>query len=206
MKYKLIHKDPNKQPTAGIYSDWKVQISEECFKQCVYCTISEANWGGLDHYHIDHFRPKSKPIFAHLENDICNLFYACPICNRFKSDDWPNDPDLTLPSYPDPSITDYSSIFSFDHSSFKLKGENISAKYLINRLYLNRAQLIYERREVYLGERDASLTNWFNEKVTMIKDADLLASALLSIIEIKKHIEKRKAIRPYKLAEIRKLS
>ena len=63
----------------GLYSNWKQQISEECYNQCVYCSIHENPWGGIDHYHIDHFRPQSK--FKALKNTITNLYYACPICN-----------------------------------------------------------------------------------------------------------------------------
>lgn len=205
MKYRIIKKDPSKQPKVGVYGDWKVQISEECYKQCVYCTINEMSWGGIDHYHIDHYRPKS--IFTHLENDICNLFYACPVCNRFKSDDWPNEPNLELPSYPDPSITDYRLIFEYDITSYQLKGINASAKYLIIRLYLNRAQLVYERREEYLNEKEAALSNWLIEKIETVeigKDAELIKAVLNSVVTIKNHIIQRKAVRPYKLAEIRK--
>ena len=104
MNWKLVNKDPTTQPKRGTYSDWKEQIAQECYNQCVYCSIHESQFGGINNFHIDHFRPKS--IFKNLENDICNLFYSCPICNRFKSDDWPNEPNLDTISYPDPSNID----------------------------------------------------------------------------------------------------
>ena len=144
MNWKLINKDPNNQPASGTFSDWKEQIATECFYQCVYCSINESQFGGINNYHIEHYRPKS--IFPKLENDICNLFYACPICNRFKSNDWPNDPDLNLVSYPDPSKIDYSSLFDLE-DNFQIKGKYTASKYLVLRLFLNRAQLIMERRE-----------------------------------------------------------
>jgi 5-methylcytosine-specific restriction endonuclease McrA len=103
MNWKLITKDAKNQPVSGVYSDWKELVAQECFYQCVYCAIHEAQFGGIDHYHIDHYRPKSIAEFKHLENNIGNLFYACPICNRFKSNDWPGEPDLNTPTYPDPS-------------------------------------------------------------------------------------------------------
>lgn len=202
MNYRLVHKSADNQPKAGVYSDWKVQISEECYKQCVYCTINEINWGGIDHYHIDHYRPKS--IFEALENDICNLFYACPVCNRFKSDDWPNEPDLNLPSYPDPSLIDFSTIFEYDESVYQLQGRNPSAKYLINRLFLNRPQLIYERREAFLKNKELALFNDIMQEVTKLDDTALLKQTLESLGRLRNHLAKREAIRPYKLAEIRK--
>lgn len=204
MKYRLIPKSPNTQPKVGVYSDWKIQIADECFKQCVYCGINESCWGGIDHYHIDHFRPKSK--YADLENDICNLFYACPVCNRFKSDDWPNEPDINLPSYPDPSLVDYSSIFAYNSNTFLLKGLNVSANYLVNRLFLNRAQLIYERRENFLKEKELNLFNWINENLSQIKDPELLQAINAQLYNIRQHLAKRDSIRPYKLTEIKKQS
>ncbi len=204
MNYRLIPKNPNAQPASGVYSDWKVQIADECFKQCVYCTIHENHWGGIDHYHIDHFRPKSKPAFTHLVNDICNLFYACPVCNRFKSDDWPANPNLAVPSYPDPSVTNYSTIFTFNAASYQLAGNNPSANYVILRLYLNRPQLVYERRENILREREFKLFHEIAELAPQTSDMELITKAFTLFATVKTHLAKRETIRPYKLAEIRK--
>lgn len=202
--YKLVNKDPKKQPSTGVYSDWKPQISDECHKHCVYCTIHESNWGGMDHYHIDHFRPKSKAAFASLINDICNLFYACPVCNRFKSDDWPADPDLNIVSYPDPSITDYSKIFDINTATYTISGKNVSANYVVTRLYLNRPQLVYERRETFLKANEEKLFQEVIELALKTSDLDLIRKTFTTIAAIKTHLDKRKDIRPYKLSEIRK--
>jgi len=211
MNYRLIVKDPANQPSVGIYSDWKEQIADECFKQCVYCTICEGVWGGIDHYHIDHYRPKSIVRFSGLINDICNLFYACPICNRFKSNDWPNDPtSLDEISYPDPSQIDYETIFEEDTSNFTIRSKYRSGTYVIERLYLNRPQLIYYRREQHLNkigenllDEVTSLANIFTPQNP--DDIELLKSALTLIAEIAKHLIERGTIRPYKLMEIRKV-
>lgn len=204
MKYSLIHKDRNKQPATGIYSDWKVQIASECNNQCIYCTINENQWGGIDHYHIEHYRPKSIPRFKHLENDICNLFYACPVCNRFKSDDWPAEPDLNVISYPDPSITNYDSIFDFNQATYTLVGLYTSSKYMIERLYLNRPQLIYERRETDLKSKEVGLFNEISQLAVQTDDKELMKKAFTILTTIRNHLQAREKIRPYKLAEIRK--
>lgn len=203
--YRLIHKDAKNQP-AGAYTDpgWKEQIAQECYYQCVYCSIHENHWGGIDHYHIDHFRPKSIAAFASLENSILNLFYACPVCNRFKSNDWPADPDLNAISYPDPSITDYSTIFDFDNNHFTLLGKYVSANYLIHRLYLNRPQLIYERRETFLKQRALELIKEVHDLATKIQDNELIKKTFSLVVNIMAHLAARENIRPYKLAEIRK--
>lgn len=202
MTYRLIHKDSKNQPARGTYTDWKVQISEECYKQCVYCTINESHWGGIDHYHIDHYRPVSIEAFKKLENDICNLFYACPVCNRFKSNDWPADPDLAIPSYPDPSVTDYSTILEFD--TYTIVGKNPSANYIIERLYLNRPQLIYERRECALMEKEKQLFDEIVKLAPNVENHDLVKRSFELMGAIRTHLAARENIRPYKLSEIRK--
>lgn len=203
-KWKLIKKDPKDQPNTGVYTDWKEQIASECYHQCVYCAINEKPWGGIDHYHIDHFRPKSKPEFKHLENDILNLFYACPVCNRFKSDDWPAEPNLDLISYPDPSQVDYSEIFCLDTNSFVLVGLKTASKYIIERLYLNRPQLVYERHESFLMEKEMELIKGITEMIRKVDDLELIKRFLEVSSSIREHLHKRESIRPYKLSEIRK--
>lgn len=204
MTYRLIHKNPSTQPKTGVYSDWKPQISDECYNQCVYCSIHENRWGGLDNFHVEHFRPKSIAAFKHLVNDICNLFLACPVCNRFKSDDWPSDPDLDKPSYPDPSITDYSKIFRPGVSLYSISGTCVSATYVIERLYLNRPQLIYERRESELRNKELNLFKEVFELAGKINEKDLTIRTFTVIAAIKTHLSARENINPYKLAEIRR--
>jgi HNH endonuclease len=207
MNWKLIVKDAKKQPAKGTYSDWKKQISEECFYQCVYCSIHEAQFGGVNNYHIDHFRPKS--IFAKLENDILNLFYACPICNRFKSDDWPAEPDLNIVSYPDPSKIDYSGLFNLKND-FEIEGKYIASQYLVLRLFLNRAQLIMERREEIKVRVATALMKDLSDLIDKVgeEDAKEAFEALKEIDRIKNSIqelsERRRKIRPYELKDIRK--
>ena len=114
MNWKQIDRESRIQ-NEGVYSEWKQQISNDCYNQCVYCSIHEMPWGGIDHYHIDHFRPQSK--FEDLVNIITNLYHCCPICNKFKSNDWKNEPnDLDRICYPDPSDYNYTDLFNLDTS------------------------------------------------------------------------------------------
>ena len=205
MHWKLVTKDPVRQPKKGSYNDWKEQIAEECFHQCVYCSIHESPWGGIDHYHIDHFRPKSKPKFKHLENDICNLFYSCPICNRFKSDDWPGEPtNLDVICYPDPSKIDYSTIFNLNQENYSISSSYKSGCYLIHRLFLNRPQLIYERRESILKQKEARLFEEISQMLQKCEDNSILKKSILIMNEVRQHLLDRDKIRPYKLSEIKK--
>ncbi len=146
MNWKIITKDQSSQPTSGTYHDWKPRLAIEGFHQCVYCAIHESAMGGIRNFHVEHYRPKSR--FIDRENDYLNLFYACPICNTFKSDDWPNDPvgDNSVISYPNPSKVDYNTLFNVDLQKGLVEGKNVASKYLQERLFLNRPQLISERR------------------------------------------------------------
>src|ERR1051325_1197957 len=152
MKWKRVAENRT-QPTAGTYADWKTQIANDCHQQCVYCAISESRYGGLDNFHIDHFKPRSK--FEELEQIITNLFLACAICNRFKSNDWPSEPleDHSHPAYPDPASYDYNDLFEIESETLLIKGKHPATVYVTEKLYLNRPQLIIERRSFLLEER-----------------------------------------------------
>jgi hypothetical protein len=149
MNWKRVPKEKSNQPAKGTYSDWKVDLSKEGFHQCVYCTITEHSFGGIRNFHVEHFKPKS--VFPELENTFTNLFFACSICNCFKSNDWYDNSssDFNTPFYPDPSKIDYSEIFEVIYDTGKISGKNITSKYLENKLYLNRPQLTFLRREYY---------------------------------------------------------
>jgi hypothetical protein len=202
MNWKQIDKSKRVQ-NKGIYSEWKQQISEDCYKQCVYCSIHEAPWGGIDHYHIDHFRPQSK--FKELKNVITNLYYACPICNKFKSGDWKNEPnDLEIICYPDPSDHNYSDLFELDTNNYTLIGRYVSARYLVNRLYLNRPQLVYQRREYFLTVKAMALIKDATNLMEVSGDINLIRQAGKIIASLTQHLLMRDKISPYKLTEIKK--
>lgn len=154
MNWKRIPKENSSQPSTGTYKDWKELLSVEGFHQCVYCSISEAEFGGIRNFHVEHYKPKSLPAFASLVNTYTNLFFACAICNSFKSNDWLGEPtkELNTPCYPDPSVVDYSELFCVNDVGI-LVGNNLAAKYLIQKIYLNRPQLIINRREHLFEEK-----------------------------------------------------
>lgn len=207
MNWKLISKNQKNQPTSGTYSDWKEQIAKECFYQCVYCSIHEAQFGGIDHYHIDHFRPKSK--FPEHKEDILNLFYACPVCNRFKSDDWPGESDLNTTTYVDPSKINYSELFDLK-ADFEIVGKYTASRYIVLRLYLNRSQLIFERRESLQRIQEIELRKSINALIIKVGEFDTkyALEALISIMVIYSNLltleQKKREIRPYQLVDIRR--
>ncbi len=146
MKWPIVDKSKSSQPKTGNYRDaaWRELIAHECSNQCVYCAIHESNFGGIRNFHIDHFRPRK--LFTKLENDIKNLFYSCCICNVFKGDDWPGEPNKKMSNiaYCDPGKNNFNKIFFVSDKSI-VKSKYLSCKYMIEKLYLNRPQLIILR-------------------------------------------------------------
>jgi len=134
------------RPKRGRYPDWKPAIAKNCRHQCVYCTISEGEYGGIDNFHVEHFRPKSR--FKKLENDIDNLFVACAICNRFKSDEWPGNPRKrgNAATFLDPGMADYHQHMRLVGPSVFLEGKTVAGAFMVERLFLNREQLLISRR------------------------------------------------------------
>ncbi len=173
MKWRRIPKEQATQPSSGDYSDWKQIIADEGFHQCVYCAIHDANFGGVRNFHVEHYRPKSITRFAILKNDINNLYYSCPICNTFKSNDWPSDDiaNLSTHCYPDPSQVDYCDIFELIEINGIITGKYAASKYMVEKMYLNRPQLIMERRINYLRMQEKSIRNHINE---LIKDINII--------------------------------
>jgi hypothetical protein len=202
MNWRLIDRAKRIQKT-GIYTDWKEQIADDCHMQCVYCCIGEEPWGGLDHYHIDHFKPIKT--FPELQHIITNLYLACPICNRFKSDFWlVETKDLNLLFIPDPSDHNYCELFTLDIKNFKIVGLYPAAKFVIERLYLNRPQLIHHRREVQLEHKAKSLIRESVELAKLLDDKELSFQLAEKVTNLMFHLMERRNVRPYKLSEIRK--
>ena len=52
--------------------------------RCGYCGVSEEEVGS--ELEVDHFRPRIRDGGDELDN----LVYCCPTCNRFKRDYWPS--------------------------------------------------------------------------------------------------------------------
>jgi hypothetical protein len=120
--------------------------------------------GGVYCFHVEHFEPKSKA--PERTNDWSNLFYACPICNVFKGNDWP-EPGSPI-AYVNPSVVDYEAIF-LRRPAGLITGRTPAASYMIERLYLNRPQLILERREAELRERLGTIRQVLSELVPVAR-------------------------------------
>jgi hypothetical protein len=214
MLWKQVNNKGRAQPKTGSWPSWKAQIAHDCDRQCVYCAIPDSRYGGLDNFHVDHFRPKKK--FPGLQKRITNLYLACAICNRFKSDDWPADPaaDYGVAAYPDPGGCDYTSLINIDPANGVLAGKFAASTYVIERLYLNRPQLIRLRRAAALEQRLTNLENALEiackQLCNTVDDTEaakaLLAEICSATIRVNQAYRNRERAQPYTLEDIRRPS
>jgi len=211
MEWKRIPKEKSVQPKKGIYSDWKPLLAEEGFHQCVYCAIEEALFGGTRNFHVEHYKPKSKPEYKNLTNDIKNLFYACAICNTFKGADWPAEPESNFsnPSYPYPGSVCYEELFARQESG-AIQGKYTAAIYMIEKLYLNRPQLLLERRIAKAFSRLGDLQVFFAKVIPILKKKngpnsnEYLGQIVSCYSDIISLMLKLKELPPYKEEDIRR--
>lgn len=191
------------QPDSGRWHQWKETIAEHCGGSCVYCAITEGRFGGIRNFHVEHFRPKVK--FPHLEDDITNLYLACAICNVLKSDDWPDEPapDHSLAAYPDPSVTDYNTLFTVSPETYEVSAATPAGKYLVERILLNRAQLILERRLGALLISLSEFEDWVELSLSKMKPAEVKDTSAI-LLDISRVKTSALLARPYRNADTKR--
>jgi hypothetical protein len=203
MKWFRIAKESSPRPTSGSsYRDWKEHLLTEGKNQCVYCAININSFGGIRNFHVEHYRPKAKNKFPELINEYSNLFVACSICNCFKGDDWPNEPSTLLDNhaFPDPSKIDYCCFLECNNQAV-VESEYITGKYIIQKLFLNRPQLILERRSYYLNEelkRESEKLKNIGLRLKNQYNSDPSIDAMLMMIETTILLIDGNYINPYK--------
>jgi hypothetical protein len=107
---------------------------------CGYCGVHEEEAGGL--LEIDHFQPRS---MGGLDN-LDNLVYCCPTCNRLKSDFWPQaNPLTTLRRLLHPRCDNLSEHLR-EGEDGRLVALTQIGTFHVERLRLNRAPLVALRR------------------------------------------------------------
>lgn len=153
--------------TYASYRSYKPFLQEDFNGRCGYCDDLDIHCGGKDVFHIEHFRPHSRPEFEHLKHDYNNLVYACPYCNRAKSNDWPaGDSEQTVVDgrgYVDPCDVDYENHLTRQDDG-RILPQTAVGSYMFEhlKLGLRRHQLawVYEQLEVLLRELTTELRNF----------------------------------------------
>lgn len=125
---------------------------------CCYCESYAHPGSGV----IEHYRPRSgvhgEAPYWHLQTDWRNLYWACPVCNRYKANRFPqmgqalpNHPYLETVAFEEPGLLDPCLDDPDQHLRFEESGRVIGIStrgdITIKLLDLNRRQLIQTRRE-----------------------------------------------------------
>jgi uncharacterized protein (TIGR02646 family) len=132
------------------YQSYKLYLRKDFLFRCAYCLIHEAHYGGLRNFHVDHFRPKNKKEFRELALVYSNLYYACGLCNTFKSDWWPSAEDLAAGRlFVDPCEEDpYGKHFEVNEEDGTLRVHTPAGQYTAEHIWLDRPQLNKHRRRL----------------------------------------------------------
>jgi hypothetical protein len=205
MRWPNLVRKARKQPARGTWHEWKQKIADDCDGQCVYCAIAEARFGGIRNFHVEHFRPKKK--FPKLENRIQNLYLACAICNVLKSDDWPCEPasDHSRAAYPDPVHADFNALFAISPQTYAVDSATIAGKYVIEKVLLNRAQLIVQRRLDALLRYREEFDAWVSQSIKEMTDQEL--RQVVGVLQNFGRVQTHTLIaRPYRDADAKRLT
>ena len=131
----------------------KKYLSKDFNNRCAYCDDLDNIYAGQESYAVEHFAPKEK--FPHLKFVYDNLLYACPFCNRAKSDDWPSDdPNKNIVGecgYVSPCSIEYSYHLDRDEKTGEIYSKTKLGEYMYNhlKLYLKRHAIIYMLDKLY---------------------------------------------------------
>ena len=153
------------------YRKYKPYLAIDFKNKCGYTDCSDFWFGGMNTFHIDHFKPFSKnPI---LETDYSNLVYCCSYVNILKSDDEGN--------YLDPCSVDFNLHFQRNSDGSIIPvSTSPQANYMYNklRLYISRYSIIWKLDEIFI-RLEKLKEKIRNEKNTLIEnDLRILHSKL----------------------------
>lgn len=116
----------------------KREIVRQAFGyRCAYCGVHETDIGS--ELELDHFHPRA----AGGSDDLENLVYCCPACNRIKSDFWPTYPTVRRLLHPHRDVI--SEHFQEDTCG-QLIALTETGAFHIERLRLNRPPLVALRQ------------------------------------------------------------
>jgi hypothetical protein len=133
--------------------------------RCGYCGTSEVDAGA--ELTIDHFQPRSRGG----SDDPANWVYCCHACNEFKGDYWQPD-SLHCLLHP---LHDDLSAHVVEEPDGRLRGLTETGAFQIQRLQLNRPQLIAHRlaRRLNAEVRHALATGQQGEAARLQRLAEL---------------------------------
>ncbi len=194
------------------YRDYKPHLRPLFRYRCAYCLSHEDFMGRFDAMEVDHFKPKRRPEFAHLEHEWANLYYCCRRCNQHKSNHWPTDEEARRGlRFVDPCAEDPDDHFRLSrhpkHGDFCcVISPTAAGRYTIEKIRLNRDQLVQIRRSIAAEEREeqallSRISQWITSLTAEVESRGPSAEIKQALRGLTREHEQRSA----KLAEIRSL-
>lgn len=132
-----------------VSDEMRKAVREQYDFACGYCGISEIDAGS--ELEIDHFQP----VRHGGADELSNLVYACPACNRNKASYWPL-PDTPLHMHLLHPLADSPNLHITLLSDGHLAGLTPRGWFHIEWLHLNRPQLIAMRQKQAAYQRTQS--------------------------------------------------
>ena len=125
------------------YRKTRPYLRRDFGRRCAYCLVHDEEIGE-GFFVIDHFLPRARGG----THDYANLYYACMVCNSIKHDTWPSTEEHADGiGFCDPCQEwDYGVHFVESPQSGELSQETVKGDYHIDKLRLNRVELIEKRR------------------------------------------------------------
>lgn len=136
------------QPDCGKgYTRYREDLRRDFRHCCAHCRVHEHRGAGKEDYEIDHFRPKGRAEFMHLEFEYSNLYWSCHVCNLRKGVKWPTPQKVKEGYY----FVDLCREEWDDHYLVAPDGELVfltkAAEFTCDKLRLNRDHLKDQRAE-----------------------------------------------------------
>lgn len=139
--------------------DRRENVREQFDFRCGYCGVREEDVGAA--LTVDHFQPRSRGG----TDDLENLVYACHACNEFKSNFWPSTNETRLLHPRTDDLTIHLRLFQ----NGILEGLTPEGILWIERLRLNRSQLVERRRREADYEAEATENAELKEEIAALK-------------------------------------
>ncbi|HNQ23029.1 MAG TPA: HNH endonuclease [Phycisphaerae bacterium] len=173
------------------YGDYKPHLQPLFRFRCAYCVSHEELMGGYDAMEVDHFRPCGRIEFEHLKKEWTNLYYACRLCNGSKSSHWPSAEEerrglrFINPCEEDPDSHVRITRHPANGDLCWLRALTPAGQYTIDKIRLNRKQLLDIRRELVRRERDAEeALNRNREQAERLANDVNQRGATLDVVEV----------------------
>jgi hypothetical protein len=171
------------------YHAYRDFLRLDFYYACAYCSITEIEATGIS-FQIDHYYPIE--VFPQLASNYDNLMWSCQICNRYKSNYYPDEEDLRI-GYVIIRIDkcDPRGHLEADADGVMIKAKTKTGEFNIQWLDLNRRQL-RRLREYRRRLSDARNYIIFGVHELVSLELDKVAPTYRLLFQkIKRHIEDR---------------